>query len=108
MAYAPVGASFDAGIREYGGTDASCPWTLVYAPPAPATAHIPASMGVADLNRDGNLESYFIPAGSFGWDPGGLTAVQSARGAQGGNEPKVVRRAGLFWVFLCAQSPRLV
>jgi outer membrane protein assembly factor BamB len=63
VAYASAGASFDAGVREYHGSDASCDWTLVDGPPSPSTPNIPASMAVADLDDDGKLD--LLTVGSY-------------------------------------------
>ncbi len=66
VAYASAGASFDAGAREYRGSDASCVWTLVDGPPSPSTPNIPASMAVADLDGDGKLDLLTVGSNSGG------------------------------------------
>ena len=63
VAYASAGASFDAGVRQYGGSDVSCNWTLVDGPPSPSTLNIPASMAVSDLDGDGKLD--LLTVGSY-------------------------------------------
>jgi hypothetical protein len=74
VAYASAGPSFDAGIREYRGTDATCPWTLVDGPPTPPAPHGSASMAVADLNADGKLD--LLTAGSY--SDGGVIVLLGA------------------------------